>query len=294
MRIVHASDIHFGTHLETLVESFVRTVRGLDPDLVVLSGDFTMAGRHWEFERASDLISRIGRPVLATPGNHDLPVYNLFERFLMPFRRYDRYIRSTTLDRFVGDGAVLLALNSARPWDLSLNWSHGRLSGAQIEEADRFFGQHSGAPFKGLVVHHPFYVPEDLPGFRKIARADQMLRVLAEHRVNAVFSGHLHQQSMTTRELEVDAGMHTLSLVQVASVTSTRHRDQPNAFCVLETGNEAVSVREYVARDTEFEAGQARVLLGGDAQASRDAVLEPSLPEEPLTDRIHEVDNASV
>ena len=75
MRIVHVSDIHFGTETAELVAGLVERVRGLAPDLIIASGDFTMAGRPREFIPAARLLGELGgdgTPVIATPGNHDL------------------------------------------------------------------------------------------------------------------------------------------------------------------------------------------------------------------------------
>jgi 3',5'-cyclic AMP phosphodiesterase CpdA len=257
MKLVHISDIHFGTDAPALVESLIETLRAIEPDLIVASGDFTMAGRYREFRAAAALIDRFDAPVLATPGNHDLPVYNLFSRFIKPFSRFDRYIASRSVTTFRSPAADLLSLNSARPWDLSLNWSHGRLSDKQVAAADAFFSQ-SSSRFRALVVHHPFYVPEELPGFRVIGNGQAMLEVLARHRVHAVLSGHLHQQSAPTRELTTEHGPHTVTLLQAASVTSTRHRNQPNAFNVIRIEQDQAVLTEYIAIDGRFQPATSR------------------------------------
>lgn len=280
MRIAHLSDIHFGAADEDLIEAVIAAVRTIEPDLVVISGDLTMAARAREFRRAVAFIGALGAPVLSTPGNHDLPVFDLVERFTAPLRRYRRYIEPITMSAFKTDEVAILSLNSARPWDLSWNWSHGRLSRAQIAEADAFFGAAGAARFRALVVHHPFYVPEDLPGFRVIGNGEAMMAVLARRRVHAVLSGHLHQQAMVSREIALDelaedaaARAHTVMLLQVASATTTRRRNQPNAFAVLEigsgTGGAGAVVRtEWVAQGDGFVAGEGEVVVRLDGSSA--------------------------
>lgn len=236
MRIVHLSDLHFGSEIEGIVDALVERVGEIEPDLVVASGDFTMAAREGEYRAARAMLERIGCPVLATPGNHDVPVYNLFERFFSPWGRYREWIEPVTVDRFVGEGCALLSVNSARAWGFSLNWSHGRLSRGQIGQADRFFAEHEGAGFKALVVHHPFLVPDDLPGFRAVGLGDEMLDVLGRRGVDAVLTGHLHRQFTAKREVTVGVGSHGVTLLQVSTATSSRNRNQPNAFAVIEVG----------------------------------------------------------
>ncbi len=254
MRIAHVSDLHFGAALPDVVDGLRDRLIELSPDLVVASGDFTMAGRHEEYRAAREAVESWGLPVLATPGNHDVPVYNLWERFTRPFARYERHMGPATMDRYAGGDTALLSLNSARPWDLSFNWSHGRLSDRQVDEADAFFRAHGEAGFKALVVHHPFVVPEDLPGFRTIGNGDAMLEVLALHRVDAVLTGHLHRQFRTARRLPLEEDEHTVELLQVATATSSRHRDQPNAFAVIRTGRGRFEYSTEVWNGERFSA----------------------------------------
>lgn len=277
MRIAHLSDIHFGAEDPALIRQVMDRLWVIGPDLVVVSGDFTMAGRHREFRAAAAFLARMPAPVVATPGNHDLPVYDLIERFTDPFRRYRRSIEPITITEFVSPEISVLALNSARQWDLSLNWSHGRLSDRQIEEADRFFARTASSRFRALVVHHPFFVPEQLPGFRQIGNGDAMLEVLARRRVHAVLSGHLHQQAVATRELIIDEQTRSVLLLQVASATSTRRRDQPNAFNVVEIDGDTMTVIEQIEHDGGFEPEPPRVVwpVAPDPDPEDSGVREP-------------------
>ena len=253
MRFVHLSDLHFGSEIGGIVDALVERIGEIGPDLVVASGDFTMAAREGEYRAARAMLERIGCPVLATPGNHDVPVYNLIERFFRPWRRYREWIEPVTVDRFVGMDCALLSVNSARAWGYSLNWSHGRLSRGQIDQADRFFAEHEGARFKALVVHHPFLVPDDLPGFRTVGRGDEMLDVLGKRGVDAVLTGHLHRQFTAKREVTVGVGSHAVTLLQVSTATSSRNRSQPNAFAVVEAGEGGFETASEVWDGERFE-----------------------------------------
>ena len=242
MKIVHCSDIHFGTEDPEIVRAMESRITEIEPDLIVASGDFTMAGRAREFAGASSLLRRLGKAtgslIVATPGNHDLPVYDLISRFVRPLGRYRRWMGPVSQRAFVDERVAVLSLNSARPWDFSLNWSNGRLSTKQILEADRFFAAAADVPFRALVVHHPFHVPEALPGFRRIGRCDEMLDVLARRRVHAVLSGHLHLREVIARDMDIEADRWTVRLVQAGTATSVRERDgsERNSFNLLRIG----------------------------------------------------------
>ena len=94
-RLVHLSDLHFGAHDDRLVEAVEAEVDGLKPDLVVISGDFTQRARTEQFREACKFLERLrdsGHEVLAVPGNHDVPLYDVLRRFLSPLTRYRRFI----------------------------------------------------------------------------------------------------------------------------------------------------------------------------------------------------------
>ena len=76
-RLLHLSDLHFGAHDDRLVAGVERQVRNLDPDLVIVSGDFTQRARTEQFKEACSFLERIregGHEVLGVPGNHDVPL----------------------------------------------------------------------------------------------------------------------------------------------------------------------------------------------------------------------------
>lgn len=76
--LVHVSDLHFG--VKDGIESFVpevgdemlRAVESLRPDVVVVSGDLSIAARPEELARARAYLDRMQAPRLfVVPGNHD-------------------------------------------------------------------------------------------------------------------------------------------------------------------------------------------------------------------------------
>lgn len=261
MRVAHFSDIHFGSEDASAVDALAQSLHDLSPDVVIASGDFTSAGRRQEFRDAAAFLEELAPPIVATPGNHDIPAFNLVQRLTAPLAKYRRHIGSVTADRFESRGIAVLALNSARPWDLSLNWSHGRLSDDQAELARSFFDRNRGAMFRALVVHHPFFVPEDLPGFRSIRNGEPTLRALADTGVHAVLAGHLHRQSHTTRRLTLEAGDTDVLMCQVSTAASTRRRGQPNAFAVLDIDRHGVRLTEQTWDGASFVPGPPRPVL---------------------------------
>src|SRR5690606_28467451 len=100
MRIVHLSDLHFGHHDDSVVQSMEAEITAQKPDLVVVSGDFTQIGSRAEFAKAREFLDTLPAPFMAVPGNHDVPERNLIRRFFNPYSCYRRYI-SRDLEPFV-------------------------------------------------------------------------------------------------------------------------------------------------------------------------------------------------
>lgn len=235
-RVVLIADLHFPRVVAGTPEALLEAIAAIEPALVIAAGDFTMAGRLGEFDEAARFLDRIEAPIVACPGNHDIPAYNLFERFLRPTTRFDRTIGARSLDRFVSDDLAVLAINSARPANLSFDWSHGRLSRRQIAEAEAFLDRQHAARTKLLVTHHPFVLPPASASFRRVDNADRATAALARAGVHAVLTGHLHKHASSTLAVRIGAEGADLITIQAGTALSERHRDEPNGFAVLGCG----------------------------------------------------------
>ena len=84
IRIAHLSDIHFGAHRPALVRPMIEDITRFAPDAVAISGDLTQHARRAEFEAAAAFIAALPAPVVAVPGNHDIPARALMERMFRP------------------------------------------------------------------------------------------------------------------------------------------------------------------------------------------------------------------
>ena len=116
-RIFHLSDIHFG--LETIVRSELeqRPMRWRSPDL-------TMRARHREFAAATQWINSLAAPVTVEVGNHDMPYFNLLERFLTPYKRFRGMKEKVEQELDLGSLAIV-PLKTAVRMQPRLNWSKG-------------------------------------------------------------------------------------------------------------------------------------------------------------------------
>ena len=90
--LVHLSDLHFGRIDPQLLEPLATKIKEINPDVVAVSGDLTQRARSHQFREARVFLDTLPKPQIVVPGNHDVPLYNVFSRFFSPLDKYRRYI----------------------------------------------------------------------------------------------------------------------------------------------------------------------------------------------------------
>ncbi|MDQ3776050.1 MAG: hypothetical protein M3461_17705 [Pseudomonadota bacterium] len=68
---------------------------------MAVSGDLTERARSGQFKAARAFLEALCARWIVVPGNHHLPLYNLFARFLRPLANYRRYTLYQRLPRAV-------------------------------------------------------------------------------------------------------------------------------------------------------------------------------------------------
>jgi predicted phosphodiesterase len=154
--LIHLSDLHFGRIDPTIVMPLLEFIRAAKPDLVAISGDLTQRARITEFQSAHRFLDAIPFPQIVVPGNHDVPLHNLFSRFLRKLDRYKCFI-SGNLEPFYCDSEVAVSnVNTAR----ALTRKNGRINRQQLEEIRARFSNVPATNVKIIVTHHPFDLPQ--------------------------------------------------------------------------------------------------------------------------------------
>ena len=255
IRLLHFSDIHFGGENVLAVEAARAFAASTRCDLIVISGDITQYGSLDEFAQASAWLARLPGPVLSVPGNHDTPWMNLWERIVAPFSRYARAICRFSVTEFMAPGLAVYGLNSARGWQIRLNWSKGAVSRRQTHRARRYFREAPLSSLRILVCHHPLVEFIGEPMTARVRGGRFAARSLAEAEVDLVLTGHLHSPFVQAlpfgdaKTLAVGAG--TLSL---------RERGDPPSFSVLDIEGSQVRITNMAWDGLVFSPSQEWVL----------------------------------
>jgi 3',5'-cyclic AMP phosphodiesterase CpdA len=265
-RLIHLSDLHFGAHDQRLVDAVAERVDEEKPDLVVVSGDFTQRARTEQFKEACDFLERLndaGHDVLAVPGNHDVPLYDVFRRFLSPLTRYKRYIDDTLCPVHELPGVTVVGINTAR----SLTFSDGRINEEQMKFIRETFSRSDPKALRVLVTHHPLFalpVGETGEVKRAVGRSDLALDAAAESGVDMLLAGHHHTASThSARDLVTRAG--PALVVQAGTATSIRLRDESQSFNRIDIEGDAVTLTLQSWAGSKFESSTAqKYVLEGD------------------------------
>jgi len=240
--LVHLSDLHFGRIDETILAPLLVTVTELRPDVVVVSGDLTQRARPREFQAARTFLDALPTPQIIVPGNHDVPLYNLYGRFVRRLSTYQRYITADLEPFYADDEIAILGLNTARSW----TFKGGRLNVQQVARIRARLCDGAAAVVKILVTHHPFDVPADAADQDVVGRARLAMEILAACGVDLLLAGHVHRSYLGHTAARYHLDGYSALIIQAGTATSTRGRGEANAFNVLRIARPHLTVEHWL------------------------------------------------
>lgn len=247
IRLAHLTDLHFGEAPPALVESLAADVRAQQPDAVLVSGDLSLRARAVEFAEAWRFLAGLGGPVLAVPGNHDIPPDNLLSRFLHPRRRWVAGMPGDALRELALPGVSVIGLDSVRRAQCHFDWSAGGVPRARRDALQAVLEARREA--RCLVLcHHPLRHPPGMAHRRLPAGAEATLQMLRAQGVEAVLSGHLH----VTAKLP---GPGPLQVITPSALSPRGAR--PNGWTLVELGEDGTDYHSRIHRDGEWIASDA-------------------------------------
>jgi 3',5'-cyclic AMP phosphodiesterase CpdA len=239
--IIHLSDLHFGRVNPSLIDPLISIAGEIGPDVVAVSGDLTQRARSHQFQEARSFLDALPQPQIVVPGNHDIPLHNVFTRFLEPLTKYKRYITEDLQPAYEDEEMVLIGVNTAR----SLVFKGGRINEAQVGRLREKFCSVGSGVVKVVVTHHPFDLPEGYDERDLVGRARMAMTGLAECGADLFLAGHLHV-SHTGHTKRYNIRGHSALVVQAGTATSTRERGEANSFNVLRIAYPAITVERFV------------------------------------------------
>jgi 3',5'-cyclic AMP phosphodiesterase CpdA len=250
-RVLHVSDLHFGRREDPAAhEALLRLAERHAPGLVIASGDLAHRGRRDQLERATELLRALGRPVLAIPGNHDIP-YSLPARFTRPWAEFER-LWETTEPVHRGDGLHVVGLNSVRPW----RHQSGRVTDEQLARTAASFAEAEDGALRVAVLHHHLLGAPWRSRKKPVARRNLVLARLVESGAELILAGHIHQGAVSERrEFEVTGGDVRAVVVSIApglGQPRPKRRGEARGLHIYEVEGHRITVLTYIWRGDDW------------------------------------------
>lgn len=252
--LLQISDPHFGTERPAVVEALRRFALALRPDLVVLSGDITQRARRRQFDAARAFIDSLQAPaILAIPGNHDIPLFNLLARLIDPYGGYAKAFGSELDPAYESHELLVLGVNTTR----ARRHKHGEVSAAQIERVAQRLRACPAQKLRIVVTHQPIHVPPGPEEHNLLRGHAQAARAWATAGADLVMGGHIHLPfvaelvpplwivqagTAVSRRVRAGADANSVNLVRYDAASDPRacvverwdHGDQGGEFALVE------------------------------------------------------------
>src|SRR3954471_11545022 len=248
-RLLHLSDLHLGANERPEIEPALRSlIERVQPVAIVASGDLTHRGTATQHDRAAAFLRGFGLPVVAIPGNHDIP-YTFPARFTRPWVEFER-VWETTEPVWRREGLLVVGLNSVRPW----RHQSGRVHPAQLERATRLLREAAPDDLRVVTLHHHVVGPPwRAKRKRPVRRRNDVLAALVDAGADLILAGHIHQGAVSERhEFELSFGNERTVVISIApglGQPRPQRRGEARGLQVYALDSEELTVETYVWRE---------------------------------------------
>ncbi len=262
--VLQISDPHFGTVRPAVMEALARLAARQRPDVLVLSGDITQRAHDSQFSQARAFCDRLAIPrMLSIPGNHDISLYNPYQRLVTPYARYLRAFGPELEPSLTTPALKIIGVKTTRRW----RHTNGDVSGAQIARVTAELERSHPAQLRIVVVHQPVHVPRAKDEHDRLRGWEPAVRAWAGAGADIVMGGHIHLPYSFDMSSELAGLARRLWCVQAGTALSTRVREGvPNSVNLLRRdgiGQPAQCMLEqwdYRAASDEFELARTGAL----------------------------------
>jgi 3',5'-cyclic AMP phosphodiesterase CpdA len=190
------------------------------PSLVVLSGDLTQRARPEQFREARAFVDRMPVPTLVVPGNHDVPLYRVWERIFNPYGCYRQHFSTELEPIYRDDELLVVGINTAFGWTIK----DGRITLRRLLEVEKILSETPETVFKVVVAHHHMIPPPNFGTQRVLANAYEAIDLFSSAGVDLILSGHLHQAYIGNSEEFYPKGRPPVVILHSGTTTSNRGR----------------------------------------------------------------------
>jgi 3',5'-cyclic AMP phosphodiesterase CpdA len=217
--LLHISDTHFGTEEAPVVAALQALVRDQKPDGLILSGDITQRARGAQFAAARAFCDSLGVPrMVALPGNHDIPLYNVAARLFSPYGGYMKAFGRDLEPELEQDDLLLVCVNTTRP----ARHKHGEVSPRQINRVVHRMRQARREQLRVVVTHQPACVMRAEDEVNRLRGGEAAVQSWSRAGADLVLGGHIHLPYVS--DLCAQAAHTPRSMYCLQAGTAVSHR----------------------------------------------------------------------
>jgi 3',5'-cyclic AMP phosphodiesterase CpdA len=252
--LLQISDPHFGTEQPPVVAALLEFARQLRPDVIVLSGDITQRARRQQFAAAADFVAQLPQAhVLAIPGNHDIPLFNIVARAFAPYANFRRVFGANLEPLCDGEHMLVIGVNTTRPQ----RHKDGEVSTEQIDSVASRLRLARPQQLRVVVVHQPVHVirTEDLTNL--LHGHERAVTTWSAAGADLILGGHIHLPYVRPLADHFADLPRRIWAVQAGTAVSHRVRSgAPNSVNVIRHGAKQVTCEierwDFAAASREF------------------------------------------
>lgn len=264
--VLQISDPHFGTEQAKVASALIALVEEISPDVLVLSGDITQRARAPEFQAAAAFVARLGIPhVLAIPGNHDIPLFDLVARAFSPYANFRKAFGAELEPSYATSDCLIVSVKTTRRY----RHVNGEISTEQRERVARRI--HAAEPQQAriVVLHQPIAVPRTSEQKNLVRGHELAIERWAQAGADVILAGHIHLPFVLPLHESTPSLRRHLWAVNAGTAVSSRVRyDAGNSVNVLRftaSAPPACSVEHWghsAALGTFVQSAQLSIPLG--------------------------------
>ena len=231
-RLLQISDLHFGTEQPAVVDALRALSHHKRPDVLVVSGDITQRATHQQFKCARAFCDSLGiAQTLSVPGNHDIPLFNVFSRVISPYAAYQRAFGHVLEPELTTPTLCVATVNTTRWW----RHKNGEVSAPQVKRVCEQLSQATAQQLRVVVVHQPVHVLRPQDEHDRLRGWQQAVQAWAAAGADIVMGGHIHLPYVCELSATVDGLDRRIWCVQAGTAVSSRiRREAPNSVNLLE------------------------------------------------------------
>jgi len=253
--LLQISDPHFGTEQPLVVEALLRLANTLQPDLVVMSGDITQRARRVQFSAAQAFVGTFGAtPFVVVPGNHDIPLYNLFARVAHPYANYRRVFGDDLEPVFESAELLVIGVNTTRAY----RRKDGEVSVQQVERVALRLDHATARQLRVVVTHQPVVAARANDIRNLLHGREHAIERWSQAGVDLILGGHIHLPYVAPLHVAYKDLPRQMWAVQAGTSLSSRVRGTvPNSVNVIDYDASNTDARRAIVARWDFDQASA-------------------------------------